>query len=156
METSEEAVCTHIAQLPAIPTQAELEIHRKSRKKIKVPNFKANDFGGHAALGQFFVKLEGDLYFEWNIVGMETKRYPFADLCERSDLEMERLELGWLIGNIYRLNKIHDLERRGVPYDEATQNERARVSNWYEKREAMWYRWGMAAPHGVDGGKRRN
>lgn len=61
-------------------------------------------------------------------------------------MEFERLELGWLIGNIYSLNKIHDLESVGVPYNEYMFNERARLDNWYAERETPWYQWAVASP----------
>jgi hypothetical protein len=146
MRENSEFNCKHIALLPTIPSRDELTEHRTIVGKMKIPKFQANDNGGHAELGRFGVDLDGDFYFEWNLAGKDENRYGFSDLCERPDLEMQRLELGWLIGNIYRLNKLHDLERLGVPGDEASLKEHARLSDWYDKREMMWYRWAVASP----------
>jgi hypothetical protein len=146
VKKNSERKCKHIAQLPPIPTTAEISAHRKNLGKIKLPTFKANDFGGHEELGQFVVVHDGDFYFEWHLAGKENKRYKFDELCDQPDLELERLELGWLIGNIYSLNEIHDLENLGVPHDEYTLKEYARLTNWYGKRETMWYRWAVSAP----------
>ena len=65
-------------------------------------------------------------------------------MCERADLEKDRLELGWLIGNIFSLNKIHDLDRLGAPGGERGLEEYARLTNWYEKKEKIWYQWAFA------------
>ena len=72
------------------------------------------------------------------------KRQSLADLCKLADLEMDRLELGWLIGNIFSLNKMHDLARLGVPRGESGLEEYARLTNWYEKKENSWYQWAIA------------
>ena len=65
-------------------------------------------------------------------------------MCERADHETDRFKLGWLIGNIYTLNKLHDLEKLGVPNNERTLSEYARLTNWYEKHEKIWYQWAVA------------
>ena len=57
---------------------------------------------------------------------------------------MERLEVGWLIGNIYSLNKMNDLEKMGGPAGEAWLKEYSRLANWYEKKEKIWYEWAVA------------
>ena len=62
------------------------------------------------------------------------------------ELESERLELGWLISNIYGLNKIHHLESFGVPCNEYMFKERARLDHWYTKCVTRWYKWAVASP----------
>lgn len=138
------AVCEHVDQLPRMPDASELPAMRKGLRKIKPPSINAGDEGGHAQLGWFSVEFREDFYLEWHLPGKTAKRYKFSDLDQRPDLEFERLELGWLIGNIYTLNRIHDVERLGAPSGESGLREYARITNWYDKRSQAWYRWAIS------------
>jgi len=136
--------CKHIQKLPMMPSPLEMVEIRNSIKKKKSPSINDGDNGGHDELGFFAIHFEDEPVIEWNLKRTDSRRFKFSDLCERADHEMQRLEVGWLIGNIYSLNKMHDLERIGVPAGEAGLNEYARISNWYEKKEKIWYEWAIA------------
>ena len=137
--------CKHIAQLPPMPSTADLPAKRKGSRKAKAPPFGPDHCGGHEDLGQFKVELDSEYYFEWNLAGSTKKRHSFTDLCNKPELEGERLELGWLIGNIYSLNDLHYCANFS-PAGDASLNEFNRVTNWYEKKKRSWYRWAVAAP----------
>ena len=127
-----------------IPSAEDMIEIRKSVKKKKRPSINDGDHGGHNGLGFFTIHFEDEPVIEWNLQNTDAKRFKYSDLCVRADHEMHRLEIGWLIGNIYSLNKMHDLERIGVPAGEAALKEYARISNWYEKKEKIWYEWAVA------------
>lgn len=136
--------CQHIQLLPERPNAEELADIKKSVKKKKRPAVNVGDHGGHAELGFFTVYFDDDIHIEWNLIGSDKKKHKYKDLCERADHETDRFKLGWLIGNIYTLNKLHDLEKLGVPNNERTLSEYARLTNWYEKHEKIWYQWAVA------------
>ena len=148
MEKELERKCKHIKDLPKIPTKEELPAYREGVIKMKIPEFELYDNGDHVELGGFKVFFDDNdgFFFEWHIADCDKKKFAFSALCNKPELEFERLELGWLIGNIYSLNKIHDLESVGVPYNEYMFNERARLDNWYAERETPWYQWAVASP----------
>ena len=144
MNNESEFSCKHIAQLPKIPDRDDLPAYRKCLRKMKPPEFELHDNGGHAELGSFKVVFDSEFVFEWRLFNGNNKRFNFNDLCMDPDLEFERLELGWLIGNIYSLNKIHHLESLDVPCNESMFKERSRLDNWYTKCETRWYKWALA------------
>ena len=133
-----------IRQLPKVPDAQQLAEIKKKIKEKKRPSIKDGDHGGHEDLGFFTVLVQNEPQIEWNINRGLSKKLSFKDLCERSEYELERLEVGWLIGNIYSLNKLADLERIGVPAGESALKEYARISNWYEEKEKIWYEWALA------------
>ncbi len=135
---------THISLLPKKPDGEELISVKRQPKQIKPPRVEDGDNGGHAELGFFTVQFEDGFLIEWTLKNKQMKRQSLKDLCKRTDLEMDRLELGWLIGNIFSLNKIHDLERLGAPRGESGLEEYARLTNWYGKKEKIWYQWAIS------------
>jgi hypothetical protein len=135
-----------ISQLPRIPKEQELVEMKKRVKKKKRPSIKDGDSGGHEELGFFTVYIDDETLIEWNIKNGIPKKLSYDELCVRAEYEMERLEIGWLIGNICSLNKLCDQEKLGVPAGEAALQEYARISNWYEKKEKTWYEWAVAKP----------
>lgn len=142
--SKESEKCQHIALLPERPTDIELIEIKKSIRKIKQPKINDGDHGGHPDLGFFTVLLEEDILIEWNLKNEPTKKKKFADFCDHADHEMDRLRLGWLIGNIFTLNKLHAIEDFGAPRGESGLEEFARFTNWYEKQEKIWYKWAVA------------
>jgi len=136
--------CAHISLLPKMPDGEELISVKPQSKQIKPPLVEDGDNGGHAELGWFKVAFEGEFFIEWNLKNKKKKKQSLKDLCESADLEMDRLELGWLIGNIFSLNEIHHLEKLGPAGYEQDLKEIARIGNWYEKKEKAWYQWAFA------------
>jgi len=133
-----------ITQLPRMPEEQELVEIKKHVKKKKRPSIRDGDSGGHEELGFFTVHIDDEPLIEWNIKNGISKKLSYNELCVRAEYEMERLEIGWLIGNIYSLNKLFDLEKLGVPAGEAALQEYARISNWYGEKEKIWYEWAVA------------
>lgn len=136
--------CQHIALLPRVPTLEDLIQRDPAAKKIVPPKVADGDHFDHPQLGGFSISYDTEFHIEWFIRKRKRKIRSLVELSERADLESERLEVGWLVGNLFSLCRIHDLERFGVPRGEQGLREYARLANWYNKKEAMWYQWAVA------------
>ena len=134
----------YIQQLPAMPQPEELAQSKRKSMRKKRPVINNGDHGGHEDLGFFTVHIDEEPFIEWSLKGGDTKKFSYLELSENQNLEFERLEVGWLIGNIYSLNKMIHIQGMGGPAGESWLKEYARVSNWYEKNEKNWYEWAVA------------
>lgn len=134
----------HMSKISSIPSAEALVEIRKTIKKKRRPSVRDGEHGGHEELGFFSIRVENEPYIIWNLKAGEEKKVSYKNLCELVEYELARLEVGWLIGNIYTLNKLIDLERLGVPAGESALKEFARISNWYENKEKTWYEWAVA------------
>ena len=134
---SEEQNCNLINGLPKKPSPEELNVKRKGLRKMKLPFFTTSEYGSHPQIGSYKVYLDEEVYFEWQVVGKETKRASFNELCNRSDLEFDRLDLGWLIADLYSLQRDIEIQNISGP------NETMSVISWYAKREDPWRRWAL-------------
>jgi len=138
--------CQHIEQLPSLPNENELAAYRKGARRVSAPEIHVGDSGGHPDLGYFKVIDSEEMVVEWNLAKKRRKSAAFLELCNDESFQLKRLELGWLIANIYTLNMIHDLEALGPPAGESWMEEYGRLANWYSKRSNAWRRWAVAAP----------
>jgi hypothetical protein len=131
--------CHHIALLPPVPSENDLPMLRKGLRKMKLPEIGKGFYGSNDSLGKFRATSgdDGSISFEWNVIYGATKTAIFDDLCRKSELEFERLELGWLIMNMHALDRMHELEHIADPH------EIMRAMNWFTKREEQWKRWSL-------------
>ena len=131
--------CNHIDLLLNTPSKEELSVLRKGLRKMKLPEICNGFKGSNDQLGSFVAISEKDnsVSFEWNIFGRDKKTVLFDDLCHKPELELDRLELGWLIMNLHALDRMHEVKAIADP------NETMRVISWFSKREEQWKRWAL-------------
>jgi hypothetical protein len=99
--------------LPAMPSLNELANIRKGLRRKAVPNFDAlPDEYECAGLGAFKkTKLQGEIAFEWQLPGSESRGFTFDELCRDSQREIDRLEFGWMIASFAALDGNRYLSR---------------------------------------------
>ena len=85
-----------------VPTIDQLSALRKGLRKRKAPVVRAGMRGSFESLGSFSVTKAADSFLvEWEIKGGTSKSLSFKDLCTDPGLELDRLELGWLIAAMF-------------------------------------------------------
>jgi hypothetical protein len=126
-----------INNLPQKPNTEELTAKRKGLRKMKLPVFTTSEYGSCPQLGFYKVIFDKQAYFEWQVIGKEMKQASFIDLCSHSDLELDRLDLGWLIADLYSLQKNIEIKQISGP------NETMSMLSWYAKLEDPWRRWAL-------------
>lgn len=128
-----------INNLPVKPTPEELSTKRKGVRKFKLPTFTNGEYASHPQIGSYKVFFNDIPYFEWQVVGEENKRASFNDLCTKDERKLDRLNLGWLIADLYSFQKNIDIQHIADPY------ETMRLLSWYAKIENPWRRWAQSS-----------
>jgi len=138
MPTHTPEACPHIDHLPAAPAAAELAGLRKSLRRRKPPAFDDGFYGSNARLGEF--RIEGPapaLRLHWRLADGREGSALVTDLNLNPALEADRLAVGWLVANMFRLDGIHSCEGIGDP------QESLRVMGWFAEREDRWRHWAL-------------
>ncbi|NOU14059.1 MAG: hypothetical protein HOO92_08880 [Methylococcaceae bacterium] len=144
MAHQQNEVCHHIENLKPCPTPEELQLLRKGLRKQKIPEMLVDWHGGHPELGEFtIISKNAETFVEWNAKTSNKKHFGLDDLCNDPNLELERLEFGWLIANLAELDKLHEFEDINIPDPAYEMEEKARVWNFYEKIEKRWRHWAI-------------
>lgn len=122
--------------LPPLPKAEHLEaMGRKARKK-KVPHLPADLHGQLPGIGEFkIVDAGGTIHLEWQIQDGPRKRFGFDELSRDVGLASERLEVGWLIADLW-LAHGHRI-RNSIP----SPNEAMRESARFFDAEDRWRHW---------------
>lgn len=133
--------CTHIEQLPPIPSPDELTKLRrngwKKRRKAKHPKI-ALDGGQHPQLGHIRLeKINDDYRVTFAEPGGEDRTALLSELCDREDLADDRLHFGWLVANLYHLDGLH--VRESIPGPNEAMSESAPFLNAADD----WRRWAI-------------
>jgi hypothetical protein len=138
-------------QIPKPPTIDELRLIRKGLRRKTIPdtNLLPDEFG-YEGIGLFSKKITKDsLTFMWSpSESTPTKSATFHDLCMSEDHEMDRLEFGWLIANIARVDGITYLQKmRPISYEDYHQDQFAKQystqKTHFEKIEKEWRHWSV-------------
>lgn len=137
-----EGNCPHLAELPEIPSEEELQKLRrngwKKRRKAKYPTIRITR-GRHSKLGWFELKTRGKDYvvkFRFRPRG-RTFSALLSDLCDREDLAGQRLRFGWLVADMHQLDGLHLYAAIPGP------NEAMRESAPFFKAASEWRRWAI-------------
>ena len=124
------------------PTPSELVGLRKGLKKRAVPKAFDSLWASQPGIGGFVFEQDGaDLRAEW-VVGVSEKEQPrknamFHELCNAPDRELERLELGWLIADLFAFHAQEVLNSIGGP------NEAMREAAPFWKMADNWKHWAL-------------
>ena len=124
------------------PTPAELPGLRKGLKKRALPKAFDGLWASQPGIGGFVFEQDGDdLRAEW-VAGASEKEQPrkkemFLELCHSPDKEQERLELGWLIADLFTHHAQEVLHSIPGP------NEAMREASPFWKMADNWKHWAL-------------
>jgi hypothetical protein len=116
-----------------IPTKDDLPALRKGLRKRKAPNIQAGMRGSFESLGSFSVTKTADAFLiEWQIKDGTSKSSSFKDLCTDPGLELDRLELGWLIAAMFDFEAQRIMDSIGHPMEalKAASEPRQAADDW--------------------------
>lgn len=128
----------------ALPLAVELPQLRAKVKRAKTPNLPVGACWDNTIVGSFSTTSGPDgVTVEWQLAGGPKRSALFLALCEDPSLEAERLELGWMIANMARVEAKRMLQTIPSP-NEAM----AEANHFYreEERWRCWALWGSNAP----------
>jgi hypothetical protein len=89
--------------------------------------------GSFEPLGSFSVTKAADSFLmEWKIKGGTSKSLSFKDLCTDRGLELDRLELGWLIAAMFDFEAQRIMDSIGHPIEafNAASEPRKAANDW--------------------------
>ena len=128
------------------PEKDELPALRKGLRRRKLPAIRSGMGGSCAFLGSFSITGKEDSFIcEWTKTGGQKKSANFKDLCTRPDMELDRLELGWLMAELYDLQAQRIMSQVGHPL------EAFRVASAPLKAEDDWRHWAIVKPGHMNG-----
>lgn len=142
-----EGCCSHLDKLPRMPDREELKAMRKGLRKQKLPDVASMTYGEHSRIGKFVFEHQTDnVLVTWNLTegAGQSKQMTFAELCFTPEHEQDRLELGWMIANMARLDMEHELEEaRNIPDPNYCMREMSRIMGYFGKIEKRWRHWAI-------------
>ena len=131
------------AVLP-LPPAEQLPQLRATVKRAKAPNLPAGACWDNTIVGSFSTTSGPDgVMVEWQMAGGWKRSASFRALSEDPSLEAERLELGWMIANMARVEAERMLQTIPGPHEAM-----AEANHFYreEERWRCWALWGSNAP----------
>lgn len=122
--------------MDTLPDKDQLPVLRKGLRKRKLPVLRSGMRGAFDSLGSFSVTKEtDDFVIEWQLKGNTSKSSSFNDLCVDPELELERLELGWLIAAMFDFEAQRIMDSIGHPI------EAFNASSEHRKTAEDWRHW---------------
>lgn len=121
-----------------IPTAEEVIDLRKTIKRLKAPKLTGGLEGSNTRVGRFKTATEPKgVRVEWSLVDGPMRSALFADMNNGTSLEQARLEFGWMMANIWRIEGIRMLHTIPGPA------ESMREARPFFREEARWRCWAM-------------
>ena len=121
-----------------IPSKDELSAYRKQIRRQKSPTVKNGDNWANSKIGEFSVEQIGsELIVKWQSVGGSAQSVDFSKLSEDPAYEGQRLDLGWMIANMSRVEAVRMLHAIPDP------NEAMKQSDLYSREENRWRYWAL-------------
>ncbi|MBP0447316.1 hypothetical protein J8J14_21325 [Roseomonas sp. SSH11] len=123
-------------ELPPLPKTEDLEAVRRKARKRKVPQLQVDAYGRLPGVGDFkIIDVSGTAHLEWQMQDGACKRFSFDELSRNPGLAGERLEVGWLVANLWLL------QGRRVRDSIPGPNEAMRESARFFDAEDRWRHW---------------
>lgn len=116
-----------------LPDKDQLLALRKGLRKRKLPVVRSGMCGSFEQLGSFSVtKAAGSFLMEWKVKDGISKSLSFKDLCTDPGLELDRLELGWLIATMFDFEAQRIMDSIGHPFEafNAASEPRKAADDW--------------------------
>jgi hypothetical protein len=123
-------------KLPPVPDADALDAWRQKARKRKAPTLDLGAHGGLPGLGEFkILEVDGAHHLEWRMAGGPPKCFAFDLLGRDPSLSAERLEVGWLVANLWHVQgrRVRD----AIPGP----NEAMRESARFFDAEERWRHW---------------
>jgi len=122
-----------------LPNKDELRAYSKKVRRLKLPTVNDGDSWGNSKVGEFSVQKIADeeLIVTWKTLNGIEKSADFSKLGSDPAYEEQRLELGWMIANMARVEAVRMLRTIPDP-DEAMQQ-----SELYGREENRWRYWAV-------------
>lgn len=120
------------------PTAQTLPELRATAKRAKPPSLPTGAHWSNSKIGSYRTKgsTEG-IVVTWRTADGPERTEPFKDLSTNDSLETLRLELGWMIANMLRVEPVRML--REIPGPKEAMAE----ANFYHREEARWRYWAL-------------
>jgi hypothetical protein len=100
----------------------------------------AGSHWGNSLIGTYRSESRGDqVIITWNVIDGSQDSAAFEALTSDPALASKRLELGWMIANMLRV------EAYGMLHSIPGPNEAMAESNHYSREESKWRRWALFA-----------
>lgn len=121
-----------------LPSAAQLPELRAKAKRLKPPQLSAGSSWSNSIVGSFSTSSSSDgVVVTWQTIDGPKRSALFATLGDNHSLEVERLELGWMIANMARLEALRMLEIIPGP------NEAMAEANHFYREEERWRCWAL-------------
>lgn len=122
----------------ALPIDTELLKLRAKVKRFKPPEVSADGHWENSKVGVFTTAQSPEgVLVSWNPVGGLKRAALWKELCTESSLAAERLELGWIIANMLRIEAVRVLNAIAGP------NEAMAEADFYRREEKRWRKWAL-------------
>jgi hypothetical protein len=122
----------------ALPSPSEILQLRGERSRIKAPNLSPGSHWGNTRIGEYSVTgSKQETIVSWITADGKSRQEIFQELISKEELEPLRLELGWMIANMLRVEAIRALQTIPGP------NEAQEYWKFYKKEERRWRRWAV-------------
>ena len=121
-----------------VPTTVEVSNLRNTTRRMKPPALNAGSHWSNTKVGAYSVYQgpEG-LVVTWNALGLPERTAVFDRLSNDPELNDQRLELGWMIANMLRVETIRVLQSIPGPV------EAMKEADFYRREEKRWRNWAL-------------
>ena len=135
---TEKSECGQTAEqiiLP-LPNASELSELRKEYGQIKLAIPTAGSRWGNTKIGEYTVAgTKKAVTVTWKTIDGPERTENFEELSIKAELSGSRLELGWMIANMLRVEAVRVLQ--AIPGPKEAQDH----WNFYKKEEQRWRKW---------------
>jgi hypothetical protein len=140
------------SHLPLLPPPAMILDIRKGLRKKPIPNvFLLPDEWDYPGVGSYQkAEKNAATVFIWQREDEGRKEFYFDELCTEKSREQDRLELGWMIADFAKIDRLKYLsEMRPASYEDRHQHqfnrEYVRQKKHFEKLEIAWRHWAIVS-----------
>lgn len=123
-----------------LPSASELPELRKEFGRIKLPKLAPGSHWGNTKIGEYTVAgTKKAVTVTWKTIDGPERTENFEELCTKAELANLRLELGWMIANMLRVEAVRALQT--IPGPKEAQEH----WSFYKREEQRWRRWAVIA-----------
>ena len=126
--------------MQSCPTADELPLLRKGLRKKKLPMVFDDECGSWDGVRTYaFGQASEGITVEWNLPESTQKKASFRALCKDATLELDRLELGWLIAGIIMEAAQEIMDSIGGP------KEAVKAVSRHWAQASLWRHWAVVS-----------
>jgi hypothetical protein len=122
----------------ALPSASDLPKLREEFGNYQLPILNPGSHWGNSKIGQYSVTgTKKQITVTWTTVDGPQRTEKFQELISKKELDNLRLELGWMIANMLRVEAVRALQAIPDP------NEAQKHWDFYKREEQRWRRWAV-------------